>query len=337
MELNPNIFESSNPNAPIFNPSNQGSQNTNLNTNLNTNPTNFSDPFDKLLNKNNQNVDTKSNVSYNNNELENYRKSIEKLDIEQLRQERKKLVNEIVRLMNEGKTEELDIAQKKYKIAMEVTDSKINNFSNNLLAKETNSKQEIPSISKEDFLKKLQESEILKPDSTPANTIPIQTNEVMSKTENINNTSTNVIEVNPNNPNISYINQNSFVQTLSPSGMINNTTNTLTPNLNAINNSNLNQNVPNTINTPMLNNLVNTDSNQINNLLNNPSMFNSFLNFATTPVHPYSPLMTMYGVYAPNLRANPTMNAFLNGELYPQDMADLGVWSALKKEYSDDE
>jgi hypothetical protein len=330
-------------NAPIFN-SNVNNINSNLNNSLSN--SNFSDPFDKLLNRANQNINQNSNQNsnlssnFNNtNELENYKKSVEKLDIEQLRQERKRLVNEIVRLMNEGKTEELDLAQRKYKIAMEVTDSKLNNFSNSLLAKNNNTNvvNNNQDISKEDFLKKLQESEILKPDSTPASTIPIQTNEIMSKTENINNTSTTVVNANPdsnvtffnlNNPN--NISPNSFssirVPTgMAPSGMVANPN--LTPNLNNLNNINPN-------NTPLLNNLSNLNQSQVNGLLNNPSMFNSMMNFATTPVYPYSPLMTMYGIYAPNLRTNPTMNAFLNGELYPQDIADLGVWSSLQKEFS---
>lgn len=333
MDFNVNLnnvnLNNTNQNAPIFNsnPVNIPSNNSN-----NT----FTDPFDKLLNKAQQNINQNINQNpnlNNNNELENYKRSIEKLDIEQLRQERKKLVNEIVKLMDEGRTEELDLAQKKYKIAMEVTDSKLNNFSNSLLAKTDNNTPNTQEISKEDFLKKLQESEILKPDSTPASTIPIQTTEIMSKTENINNTSTNIINANPDNPNVSIfnLNQNNSnlnIPTLSPSGMINNN---ITPNLNSLNNLNTPQN---NSNTPLLNNLSNINSNQLNNILSNPSMFNSMMNFATTPVHPYSPLMTMYGVYAPNLRTNPTMNAFLNGELYPQDMADLGVWSALQKEYS---
>ncbi|MEJ5166424.1 MAG: hypothetical protein WHV67_05285, partial [Thermoanaerobaculia bacterium] len=45
-------------------------------------------------------------------------------------------------------------AQKKYKIAMEVTDSKLNNFSNSLLAKTDNNTPNTQEISKEDFLKK---------------------------------------------------------------------------------------------------------------------------------------------------------------------------------------
>jgi len=332
-------------NAPIFN-SNVNNINSNLNNSLSN--SSFSDPFDKLLNRANQNINQNSNQNsnlssnFNNtNELENYKKSIEKLDIEQLRQERKRLVNEIVKLMNEGKTEELDLAQRKYKIAMEITDSKLNNFSNSLLAKNNNTNvvNNNPDISKEDFLKKLQESEILKPDSTPASTIPIQTNEIMSKTENINNTSTTVVNANPdsnvtvfnlNNPN--NIGPNSFSSPMvptgmAPSGMVGNPN--FTPNLNNLNNIN-----PNLNNTPLLNNLSNLNQSQLNSLLNNPSMFNSMMNFSTTPVHPYSPLMTMYGIYAPNLRTNPTMNAFLNGELYPQDMADLGVWSSLQKEFS---
>ncbi|MCX7871077.1 MAG: hypothetical protein N2485_05855 [bacterium] len=334
MDFNVNLnnvnLNNTNQNAPIFNPNPVNIPSNNSN---NT----FTDPFDKLLNKAQQNINQNPNLNNNyvtnNNELENYKRSIEKLDIEQLRQERKKLVNEIVKLMDEGRTEELDLAQKKYKIAMEVTDSKLNNFSNSLLAKTDNNTPNTQEISKEDFLKKLQESEILKPDSTPASTIPIQTTEIMSKTENINNTSTNIINANPDNPNVSIFNLNQNnptlnIPTLSPSGMINNN---ITPNLNSLNNLNTPQN---NLNTPLLNNLTNINSNQLNNILSNPSMFNSMMNFATTPVHPYSPLMTMYGVYAPNLRTNPTMNAFLNGELYPQDMADLGVWSALQKEYS---
>jgi hypothetical protein len=338
-------FNNSLNNAPIFN-SNVNNINSNLNNSLSN--SNFSDPFDKLLNRANQNINQNSNQNSNlssnlnnTNELENYKKSIEKLDIEQLRQERKRLVNEIVKLMNEGKTEELDLAQRKYKIAMEVTDSKLNNFSNSLLAKNnnTNNDNKVQDISKEDFLKKLQESEILKPDSTPASTIPIQTNEIMSKTENINNTSTTVVNANPdsnvtifnlNNPN--NIGPNSFSSLMvptgmTPSGILGNPN--FTPNLNNLNNIN-----PSLNNTPLLNNLSNLNQNQVNSLLNNPSMFNSMMNFATTPVHPYSPLMTMYGIYAPNLRTNPTMNAFLNGELYPQHMADLGVWSSLQKEFS---
>ncbi len=327
MDFNLNLNNVNNPTAPIFN------SNNNVNNSFNNPNNTLADPFDKLLNKAQQNLNQNNTLNNNslanNSELENYKKSIEKLDIEQLRQERKKLVNEIVKLMNEGKTQELDLAQRKYKIAMEVTDSKLNNFSNSLLAKTDNNNNK--EISNEDFLKKLQESEILKPDSTPANTIPIQTNEIMSKTENINNTSTTVMNANPNNPNVSIfnLNQNNLnIPTLSPSGMINNN---ITPNLNNLNtlgNPEVSQN------TPLLNNLSNMNTNQLNNLLGNPTMFNSMMNFANMPVHPYSPLMTMYGVYAPNLRANPTMNAFLNGELYPQDMADLGVWSALQKEYS---
>jgi len=333
MDFNNSLYNVNNVNnAPIFNP-NVNNINSNLNNSLSN--SNFSDPFDKLLNRANQNINQNSNLSsnFNNtNELENYKKSVEKLDIEQLRQERKRLVNEIVRLMNEGKTEELDLAQRKYKIAMEVTDSKLNNFSNSLLAKNNNTNVVNNN-------QKLQESEILKPDSTPASTIPIKTNEVMSKTENINNTSTTVVNANPdsnvtifnlNNPN--NINPNSFSSPMvptgmAPSGMVGNPN--FTPNLNNLNNIN-----PNLNNTPLLNNLSNLNQSQLNSLLNNPSIFNSMMNFATTPVHPYSPLMTMYGIYAPNLRTNPTMNAFLNGELYPQDMADLGVWSSLQKEFS---
>lgn len=333
--------------APIFNSNANNIKNTVSNS---SNDSVVSDPFEKLLNKAKKNI-TQGNSNLNtinNDELENYKRSIEKLDIEQLRQERKRLVNDIVKLMNEGKTEELDLAQKKYKLAMEVTDSKINNFSNSLLAKvDNNQANSNQGLSKEDFFKKLQKSEILKPDSTPASTIPIQTNEVMSKTENINNTSSSVVNANPDiyqkNVNIfnlnptnnfnttnnlnSNLNSNFTPSGMVPSGMVSTNMGTpnLTPNLNNLNNLN---------NTPLLNNLSNLNQVQVNSLLSNPSMFNNMMNFATTPVHLYSPLMTMYGIYATNLRSNSTMNAFLNGELYPQDMADLGVWSSLQKEYS---
>lgn len=327
------MMNMNNPSAPIFQSSPQipiPNQQTNQ---PNTNNLTSSDPFEKLLNKslnsNNSKISDSGNLERN---LENYKKQIEQLDLEQLRMERKRLVDQIVKYMNEGKTDLLEETQKKYKIAIQVSDSKVMNFYEGAIAKNTKQQEQIAQSPQEDFLKKLQESEILPPDNSPAPSIPQQTQ--LSQLNNlINNTDTQVNSANPtNNPNIQILSIPTNMSGLtSPQIPINQQ---ISQQQNPINQINHQQSLINTLNS--------MNYNQLSSLFSNPQgIFNSLPMNPRAPVAPYSPLMTSYGVYAPNLRKDPTMNAFLNGELYPLDMAEMGVWSALnrelfKKPYSED-
>ncbi|MEN3014998.1 MAG: hypothetical protein ABDH21_02935 [bacterium] len=293
----------------------------------NTSPTS-SDPFEKLMNKslaektNDKPTNLQSNDLQSNNletpELQRYRKQIEALDLDQLRMERKRLVDLIVKYMNEGNTELLDEAQKKYKIAVQVSDSKVMNFSAGAIAQTPKTEQTQVAQNQsqqEDFLKKLRESEILPPDNTQPPTIPQQT-AISQKTNIVDTTTTSVVGANPNVQVFSAPTTESVIQ-----GFVNNQP---TPTMNQPLNQYGTINALNTMNMQ-----------QMNSLFSNPQgMFNSLNTIMNpmAPVHPYSPLMTSYGIYAPNLRRDPTMNAFLNGELYPTDMAELGVWSVLNRE-----
>lgn len=287
-----------------------------------------SDPFEKLINKSIKQNENKPNQLKLETNLEEYKKQIENLDLDQLRMERKRLVDLIVKYMNEGNLELLEETQKKYKIAVQVSDEKVN-FSASAIANKNDTPQTISQKeTKEDFLKKLQESEILPPDNSPPPTIPQQTS-ISQQNNIINTTDTNITSANPN------------VQIISA------------PLIQGMNQgfSSVNQLLNNTIpsnQVGFINTLNTMPANQLNTILSNPQgMFNSISSLTATqgnnlvfnfpmnplePVHPYSPLMTSYGVYAPNLRKNPTMDAFLNGELYPTDMAELGVWSVLNRE-----
>lgn len=329
--LNPN-------NAPIF----QGQQ---INPQANQSQPNVqntsSDPFDKLLNKS-LNEQSNKQITTDTN-LENYRKQIEQLDLEQLRMERRRLVDLIVKYMNEGKRDLLDEAQKKYKIAVQVSDSKVMNFSAASIA-EKKQEQNIAQVSKDDFLKKLQESDILPPDNSTPPTIPQQTS-ISQQNNIINTTDTQVSSANPNVqmlsiPNIN--NQTNLQGMVNPNQGQNFQQQSLINTLNSMNPNQINtlfsnpQGIFNSLNT--LNNTnqagVVGQSVPMNPGINNPfnPSFSNILLNAVNPVNPFSPLITSYGVYAPGLRNNPTMNAYLNGELYPTDMADLGVWSVLNKE-----
>ncbi|MCS6955222.1 MAG: hypothetical protein NZM44_02570 [Candidatus Calescibacterium sp.] len=309
-----------NKNAPIFQPSTQIPQ-----TNITPKEKISSDPFEKLINKSlekkeEQNQITSSEITLDKN-LENYKKQIEELDLEQLRIERRRIVDLIVKYMNEGKTELLDEAQKKYKIAVQVSDSKVMNFSASAIAT-TNTPPVAQTNQQEDFLKKLQESEILPPDNSPPPTIPQQTS--ISQQNNVINTTEN--QISSANPNVQIFS----MPTTNPQGAFNTTT-SIPPNQVSL------INTLNTMNPNQINNLFSNPQgifSSLNTLSNQQTQTHNF-NFPINPlqsVHPYSPLMTSYGAYAPNLRKDPTMNAFLNGELYPTDMAELGVWSVLNRE-----
>jgi len=322
-----------NSNAPIF--QNQPAQvpNHNIPNNnvLNGNNQSSGDPFDKLLNRKLNGNNTTSSEK----KLEDYRKQIEQLDLEQLKMERKRLVDLIVKYMNEGKKDLLEEHQKKYKIAMEVSDSKVMNFSASSIAqKNTESSLVAQANKEEDMLKKLQESDILPPDNSQPPIIPPQT-QVSQMNQVNNNTNTQVFSIggstNPMNPNVTNV---GFGQNVTNVGF---------------------GQSPNQNNFSIINTLNSVNTNQLNSLFSQPQgIFNSLNSLQLNPQNnfnlqfpnlslgnlpnmdfssnPYSPLMTMYGVYAPNLRTDPRMNAFLNGQLYPQDMADLGVWSSINNE-----
>lgn len=337
--LNPN-FANSNSTAPIFQNQPLTNTSTPLSPSSNTrSEASGSDPFEKLMNRSLKNIstgkDSTQTISLSQN-LENYKKQISQLDLEQLKMERKRLVDQIVRYMNEGKTELLEEAQQKYKIAMQVSDSKVMNFSASAIASSQENKNLAQNSSNEDFLKKLQESEILPPDNSPPPIIPQQTH-ISQNNSLINNTETFTTSVGSNNlsfNNLNTINSgnpNIQVTSIPTSSLF---SNPLGMNPSSSNISNFGN--PGFTNTSLINALNSMNSIQINSLFSNPSgIFNSLNNIlvnAMNPVHPYSPLMTSYGVYAPNLRKDPIMNSFLNGELYPLDMADMGVMSALNRE-----
>jgi len=326
-------FNNSTPSsAPIFQPQTQPLQNLPPQTQT-QNQTQTSNPFDKLLSKKISNQDTTSQEK----KLEDYRKQIEQLDLEQLKMERKRLVDLIVKYMNEGNRELLEEHQRKYKIAMEVSDSKVMNFSASSIAQKQpkqNTTETIAQNTTEDILKKLQESEILPPDNSQPPTIPPQT-QISQLNPTNNNTDTQITSIN-NNPNVQVF---SIPQT-NQAGITNQSL------INTINSMNTNQLNSLFSNPQGIFNSLNSLSNAPTNIpqQNIPNLSN--LSFGLpinpeAPVNPYSPLMTMYGMYVPGLRNDPRMNAFLNGELYPQDIADLGVWSAInnelfKKSYNDD-
>ncbi|MFN3995245.1 MAG: hypothetical protein ACK4GR_01790 [bacterium] len=325
---NPNFTNTNNP-APIF--QSQPLTNTSIPTSSSSNSYTSNDPFEKLINRSLNTSNEKNStqtISLNQN-LENYKKQIEQLDLEQLKMERKRLVDQIVNYMREGKTELLEEAQQKYKIAMQVSDSKVMNFSASAIASSQENKNLAKDSSSEDFLKKLQESEILPPDNSAPPVIPQQTN-ISQNNSSVNTTETSVTSIGTNTLSFNNLNtinsENPNIQITSiPTSSFNLNPVNLNP-VGMINNSNFG----------LINTLNSMNPNQMNSLFSNPSgMFNSLNSLlvnAMNPVHPYSPLMTSYGVYAPNLRKDPIMNSFLNGELYPLDMADMGVMSALNRE-----
>ncbi|MFN4220494.1 MAG: hypothetical protein ACK4GJ_06225 [bacterium] len=325
---NPN-FTNTNTTAPIF--QSQPLTNASIPTSSFSNSFTSNDPFEKLINRSLNTSNEKNStqtISLNQN-LENYKKQIEQLDLEQLKMERKRLVDQIVNYMREGKTELLEEAQQKYKIAMQVSDSKVMNFSASAIASSQENKNLAKDSSSEDFLKKLQESEILPPDNSAPPIIPQQTN-ISQNNSSVNTTETSVTSIGTNTLSFNNLNtinsENPNIQITSiPTSSFNLNPVNLNP-VGMINNSNFG----------LINTLNSMNPNQMNSLFSNPSgMFNSLNNLlvnAMNPVHPYSPLMTSYGVYAPNLRKDPIMNSFLNGELYPLDMADMGVMSALNRE-----
>ncbi len=319
-------FNNINNPAPIF----QGNQTSSTNTNNPNIPnsvnSNSSDPFDKLLNKS---LFQKNQTISQEQKLEDYKKQIEQLDLDQLKIERKRLVDQIVKYMNEGKTELLEETQKKYKIAMQVSDSKVMNFSASAMASEKKSEPIAKVEQSEDFLKKLQETDVLPPDNTPAPIISQQIS-TSQKTDLINTTES---QINSANPNVQML---SIPQSLNPQGIFNSSNPSIINTLNSMNANQINslfsnpQGMFNSLNT-----LNSMNANPTNPANTNPFFSNSFSNIlmnANLPVGQYSPLMTSYGVYAPNLRKDPTMDAFLNGQLYPTDMSELGVWSVLNRE-----